>query len=164
AVELRGGAQRADVGAGARLGDRVGTELDLVAHAEALGHPAPDLLRRPGAGDAGRGERPALDRERDPGAAPVQLLGVDAREDPVGILAHRLDRLEAVEAPFAGGLDDLPRNALVPIVLRGDRTDHLGGEAAALGLEFALLVVELEIHRRPPPSLTDQSIIVTSGP
>ena len=77
AVELRGGAQRLDVGAGAGLGDRVGAELDLVAEAVALGHPPADLLGRAGRGDAGGGERGGGDRERDAGAAPVQLLGVD---------------------------------------------------------------------------------------
>ena len=43
-VELGGGAQRLDVGAGAGLGHRVGAELDLVAVAVALGHPAGGLL------------------------------------------------------------------------------------------------------------------------
>ena len=130
AVQLGGGAQRAHVGAGARLGDRVGAELDLVAHAEALRHPAADLLGRAGAGDAGGGQRAALDGERDAGAAPVHLLGVDARHDPVGILAHLLDRLEAVEPPLAGGLDGLPRHALVAVVLRSDRPDDLAREPA----------------------------------
>ena len=38
-VALGRGAQRADVGAGARLGDAVGAEIDLVADPEALGDP-----------------------------------------------------------------------------------------------------------------------------
>ena len=79
AVAPRGRAQALDVGAGLRLGDRVGAELDLVAGAEALGHPAGDLLRGAGGGEAGGREAGARDRERDPGAAPVQLLGVDRR-------------------------------------------------------------------------------------
>ena len=56
-VELGGGAQRLDVGAGAGLGDGVGAQLDLVALAEALGHPLADLLGGAGRGDAGGGQR-----------------------------------------------------------------------------------------------------------
>ena len=161
AVQLGRGAQRADVGAGARLGDGVGAELDLVAHPEALGHPAPDLLGRARAGDAGRGERAALDRERDAGAAPVQLLGVDAAVDPVGVLPHPLDVVEPVEAPLACGLDGLPGHALLAVVLVRDRPDDLASEPAAGLLELELLVVEPEIHRRGASGhwLTDQSIV-----
>ena len=68
AVALGGRAQRLDVRAGARLGHGVGAELDLVALAEALGHPAADLLGRAGAGDAGGGER----RGRIASAMPAQ--------------------------------------------------------------------------------------------
>src|SRR5204862_451127 len=56
AVELGGGAERLDVGSGAGLRDGVGAELDLVAGAVALRHPAADLLRRAGGGG---GRRPA---------------------------------------------------------------------------------------------------------
>ena len=82
------------------------------------------------------------------------------RQDPVGVLAHLLDRLEAVEAPLAGGLDGLPRHALVAVVLRGDRPDHLAREPAGLLPELPLVVVELEIHIGLPRRLTDESIIV----
>jgi hypothetical protein len=68
AVATRGRAQRSDVRAGADLGDRVGAELDLVADAEALLHPAADLLRRPGRGDPRRRER----GPRDASAMPAQ--------------------------------------------------------------------------------------------
>ena len=120
AVELGGGAQRLDVGAGAGLGDGVGAELDLVALAEALGHPAADLLGRAGGGDAGGGQRGGGDGERDAGAAPVQLLGVDHAEQAVGVGAHLLDVLEAVQVPLAGGLDGLPGHGLLAVVLGGD--------------------------------------------
>src|SRR5215218_2084423 len=93
-----------------------------------------------------RGERAALDGERDAGAAPVQLLRVDARQEPVRVVAHPLDRLEAVKAPLAGRLDDLPRHALVTIVLRSDGPDDLGSEPACGLLELELFVVEPEIH------------------
>ena len=82
------------------------------------------------------------------------------RLDPVRVLAHLLDGLEAVEAPLAGGLDGLPRHALVAVVLRRDRPDHLAREAARLVPELALFVVELEIHVGLPRRLTDESIIV----
>jgi hypothetical protein len=81
----------------------------------------------------------------------VHLLRVYAREDAVGVLAELLDRLEAVEPPLAGGLDGLPRDALVRVVLGGDRADDLNGEATDLLLELALFVVELEIHVLRPP-------------
>ena len=71
--------QALDVGAGLRLGDGIGAELDLLAGAEALGDPLRDLLRGARGGDARCGERRAGDRERDAGTAPVQLLGVDHR-------------------------------------------------------------------------------------
>jgi hypothetical protein len=78
----------------------------------------------------------------------VELLGVDAAEQAVRIGAHLLDRLEAVEVPLAGGPDGLPRHALLAVVLRRDRPDHLAREAAAVGLELELFVVEPEIHGR----------------
>ena len=68
-----------------RLGHGVGAELDLVADAEALGHPLGDLLGGARGGDAGGGEAGALDGERDAGAAPVELLGVDHAELPVRV-------------------------------------------------------------------------------
>src|SRR4029453_17303612 len=96
-----------------------------------------------------------------PRAAPVELLRVDARQEPVGVLAHLLDRPEAVQPPLARRLDRLPRHALVAVVLRGPRPDPLDREAAALLLELPLFVAELEIHVVPRGRpLTEQSIIV----
>ena len=87
----------------------------------------------PGGGEPGGGEAGAGDRQRDAGAAPVQLLGVDHAELPVGVGAHALQVLEPVEAPLASLLDDLPGGRLVGVVLGGDRPDHLawrtGGSA-----------------------------------
>ena len=156
AVAARGGPQALDVGAGLRLGDRVGAELQLVADAEALGHPLGDLLGRAGGGDAGGGEAGAADRERDAGAAPVHLLGVDQAELAVGVGARVLHRLEPAEALAAGLLHDLPGNALVGVVDRGGRTDHVACELPTALLEGELLVVEGEVHpglsweSRPP--------------
>ena len=146
AVELRGRAHALDVGAGLRLRHRVGAQLHLVAEAEAFGDPLSDLLRRAGCGETGGGQRGARDRERDPGAAPVHLLGVDDAEHAIGIGAHSLQVLEAVEALLACGSDDLPRRRLLGVVLGGHRPDHVARELTALRLELELLVVEGEIH------------------
>ena len=95
AVALRGRLQALDVGAGLRLGDGVGAELDLLAGAEALGHPAGDLLGGAGGGDAGGGEAGAGDRQSDAGAAPVELLGVDHLHLALAVAADALHLLEA---------------------------------------------------------------------
>ena len=95
----------------------------------------------PAAASAGGG-----DRERDAGAAPVQLLGVDDAEQAVGVLAHACDVVEPVELPLAGRLDDVPRHALLAVVLGGDRPDDLLGEPAAVALELELFVGEPEVH------------------
>jgi hypothetical protein len=76
----------------------------------------------------------------------VHLLGVDARQEAVRVLAQPLDHVEPVEVPLAGRLDGLPRHALVAVVLRGDRPDDLGSEPAHRALELELFVVEPEIH------------------
>ena len=130
AVELGGGAQALHVGAGLRLGDRVGAELDLVVGAEALRHPLGDLLGGARGGEARGGEAGAADRERDAGAAPVQLLGGDDAELAVGVGAHALHVVEPVQAPLAGLLDDLPGSALLGVVLGRGRADHLAREPA----------------------------------
>ena len=151
AVEPRGRLQALHVRARLRLGDRVGAELDLVADPEALRDPLGDLLGGAGGGEAGRGEARALDRERDPGAAPVQLLGGDDAELTVRVLPHLLHVLEALQAPLAGLPDDLPGRALLGVVLRRDGPDHLAGEPPDLLLVLPLLVVESEIHLGAPP-------------
>jgi hypothetical protein len=56
AVELGGGAEALDVGAGLGLRHRVGAQVDLVADPEALGDPAGDLLGRSGCRQPGRGK------------------------------------------------------------------------------------------------------------
>ena len=94
----------------------------------------------------GRGERGGGDGERDAGAAPVELLGVDHGQQAVGVAAHAHEVVDAVEAPLAGGLDGLPRHALLAVVLVGHRPDHLGGEPAAVPLKLQLFVFEPEIH------------------
>ena len=81
AVALRRRAEALDVGAGLRLGHRVGAELDLVAEAEALRDPLRDLLGRAGRGEAGGREAGAGEREGDARAPPVRLLCVDGAED-----------------------------------------------------------------------------------
>ena len=83
-VALGGRAQRLDVGAGRGLGDGVGPDLGVVLRADHLGDPAADLLRRAGRGDARGAERGGGDRERDAGAAPVDLLGVDDALEALG--------------------------------------------------------------------------------
>ena len=56
AVATGGRPQALDVGAGLRLGDRVGADLQLLADAEALGDPLGDLLGCAGSCDARGGE------------------------------------------------------------------------------------------------------------
>ena len=146
AVSPGGGPQALHVGSGLRLGDRVGAELELVADAEALGDPAADLLRCAGRGEAGGGQGRARDRQRDAGAAPVHLLRVDRAHLPVGVRAGALDRLQPAEALTARLAHDLPRHALVRVVDRRRRPDHVAGELAAAPLPFELLVVEREVH------------------
>ena len=89
--------------------------------------------------------------DRCPGAGTdrrAAALKLKRRHDRV--LAQPLDRLEPVEVPLAGGLDDLPRHALLAVVQGSGRPDHLACEAAAVRLELELFVVELEIHLGPP--------------
>ena len=149
AVALRGRLQALDVGAGLRLGDRVGAELDLVAGAEALGDPLGDLLGGAGGGDAGGGEAGAGDRQGDAGAAPVELFGGDHLHLAVGVGGRALDRLEALEALLARLLDHLPGSALLFVVLARRRADHVAGEGPAAVLELLLLLVQCEIHSIP---------------
>ena len=74
-------------------------------------------------------------------------------EHPVGIRAHALEVLDAVQALLARLLDDLPRRRLLGVVLGGDGPDHVPRELAALRLELELVVVECEIHAAwLPPS------------
>ena len=102
AVALRGRAQRLDVGAGRRLGDGVGADLGVVLVADHLRDPAADLLGRAGRRDAGRAQRGGGDRERDAGAAPVELLGVDDALEALRVGLQRLDPVEAGELPLIG--------------------------------------------------------------
>ena len=117
--------------------------------AEALGHPARDLLGGAGGGDAGGGEAGAGDRQRDAGAAPVELFGGDHLHLALGVGGRALDRLEAAEALLARLLDHLPGDALLFVVLARGRADHLAGEVPAPLLELLLLVVQCEIHLVP---------------
>ena len=57
----------------------------------------------PAAASAGAG-----DRERDAGAAPVHLLGVDHAEHALGVAAEPLQLRDAVQAPLARLLDRRP--------------------------------------------------------
>ena len=146
AVALGGRLQALHVGAGLRLGDRVGAELDLLAAAEALGNPLADLLGGAGRGDARRGEAGAGDRQGDAGAAPVELLGRDHLHLALLVGGGALDALEAAEALLARLLDHLPGDALLFVVLAGGGPDHLAGEGPAALLVLLLLVVQCEIH------------------
>ena len=78
--------------------------LGLSFAADHLGDPAADLLGRAGGGDAGRAQRGGGDRERDAGAAPVELLGVDDALQPLGVGLQGLDPVEAGELPLVGRL------------------------------------------------------------
>src|SRR5262249_26937376 len=115
--------------------------LRLLGVAEALGDPAHRLLGGAGGGDAGGGEAGAADRQGDPGAAPVELLGHDRLHLAGGVFGRALDALEATEALLARLFDDVPRGALFAVVLGRGRADHLAGELPAFGLVGQLLVV-----------------------
>ena len=79
AVALGRRLQALHVGAGLRLGDGVGAELDLLAAAEALGHPLRDLLGGAGGGDA----RPRRGRSRrSPGRCRRSPSGTLRRRSP----------------------------------------------------------------------------------
>jgi hypothetical protein len=149
AVALGGRLQALDVGAGLRLGDRVGAELDLVGAAEAVGHPAGDLLGGAGGGDAGCRQARAGDRQGDAGAAPVELFGRDHLHLPLAVGGRALDRLERAEALLARLLDHLPGNALLFVVLARRRADHVAGEGPATVLVLLLLLVERKFHSIP---------------
>ncbi len=164
AVAPGGRLQALDVGAGLRLGHRVGAELDLLVVAEALRDPAHDLLGGARGGDAGGGEAGAGDRQRGAGAAPVELFGGDHLHLALGVRGRALDPLEAAEALLARLLDDLPGNALLAVVLGCSRADHLAGERPAFLLVLELLVVKCEIHWVPPGrGLIDWSVSQSSG-
>ena len=153
AVALGGRLQALDVGAGLRLGDRVGAELDLIGAAEAVGHPAGDLVGGAGGGDAGGGEARAGDRERDARAAPVELLGRDHLHLALGVGGVRWIA-SSVPKPCAARLPDhLPGNALLFVVLAGRRADHLTGEFPGALLVLELLLVECEVQFEIPSAL-----------
>ena len=137
---------------GLRLGDGVGAELDLVADAEALGHPAGDLLRRARRGEAGGGEAGARDRERDPGAAPVQLLGVDHAD------TGRRGR-EPIRCRCSSPCRPCSRASLITSqgvdssasCLRRHRPDHVACEArASLPCSSSCSSFRAKSIRRPP--------------
>src|SRR5262249_13087744 len=111
-----------------------------------------DLLGSARRGDAGGGEPGARDRQRGPGAAPVELFGRDHLHLALGVGGRALDRLERPEALPAGLADDLPGDALILDVLASRRPDHVAGEAPATLLELQLLLVQFEIHRSPTRS------------
>ena len=71
---------------------------------------------------------------------------VDDAEQPVRVHADPLHPLEAAEAPLTGFLDDLPRHALLAIVLRRHRPDHLDREAVTQVAPFDLLVTQPKVH------------------
>jgi len=144
-----GGAQRAHVRAGARLGHGVGAELDLVATAEALGDPLADLLGRAGRGDARCGKTGTGNRQGNAGAAPVELFGRDHLQLALWIAGGALDALEAAEALLTRLFDHIPGDALLFVVLAGRGPDHLAGEGPAALLELLLLLVQCEIHSIP---------------
>jgi len=60
------------------------------------------------------------------------------------------DAFDAVETPRAGGLDRLPRGRFFSVVLGGDGTNDLPGEAPAELPELPLLVADSEIHSGLP--------------
>ena len=72
------------------------------------------------------------DGERDAGAAPVQLLGVDDALEALGVVLQRGQPVEPGHLPLVGLGDHLVRDALLAVVLGSGRPDHLAGEPAAV--------------------------------
>src|SRR5436305_1302099 len=85
------------------------------------------------------------DGERDARAAPVELLRIDHPEETLRVRPHLLDVVETAQVPLASFPDDLPRHALLAIVLGRHGSDHLFRERAAVLLPL-LLHVRSEEH------------------
>ncbi len=134
--------ERADVGAGVRLGDGEGAELYLLRSAETLGHPLHDLLRCAAGEDGGDGQRGARNREADARVAPEQLLVGEGHRDPRGIAEGGLQELPGVQADAGGFLDDGQGHLLALVPLVGGGPNHVLGEAVDPLLDLALLLVE----------------------
>ena len=150
AVALGGRLQALDVGAGLRLGHRVGAELDLVAAAEALGDPAGDLLGRAGGGDAGGGEARS---RRSPARCRRSPSGTPRPRSPASGPRGRRPSAASPRAPpkpcLRASLMTSQGMLSSSSCLRRRRADHLAGEGPAALLVLELLVVECEVHSVP---------------
>ena len=154
-------AQRAHVGAGARLGDRVGAELDLVARAEALGNPARRSARacRSRRSRPRRASRPRSRARcpRSPSAAPRRRCSsmMPSGSAPTFLIWSMPWRPHSRAALMTSHGTLSSRS-----YCGGDRPDDLRREPPAGPLELELFVVEPEIHGiGASAALTDQSIV-----
>jgi hypothetical protein len=138
------GLQRADVRAGIGLAHAVGTELELLGRAEALGHPLEHLLHGPGSGDAGGGEPGPEDGETDAGIPPEQLLEGDRQGQALRVLQGVGEEVEAVQPDLGGLLDDGIREFLGLVPLMGRGPDDFLGEVMDPFLDLELVLAERE--------------------
>jgi hypothetical protein len=145
-VALRGGAQRLHVGARRGLGHGVGPDLGVVLAADHLWNPAADLLRCAGRGDARGAQSGGRDGERDAGAPPVDLLGVDDTLEAFRVGLQGLDPVQSGQLPLVGLLHHVIGDALVTIVLRGSGSYHLARELPAVLLPFEGVLAESKVH------------------
>src|SRR4051812_47726358 len=146
-VELRDGADGADVGAGVGLGGAERADLRVVLRAVAARDPLADLLAGALPEDGGDRQRGAHQRHADAGVAPGQLL-VDDREHQAGRVGEELRQaLEAVEADLRGLLDDRPGRFLALVPLGGGRAHDALGEPVGPVADVLLVLVQLEAER-----------------
>src|SRR5712691_7367370 len=162
AVAARGRADRGEVGAGLRLGER-----DRREAAALVGEPRQIALalllgaepeKRPNR------EHRRLDRRRERGAAPGELLGDQRRGDVVDPAAAVLarDRV-ARQPPERRVAQQLGRRLAAGVALGGDRAQLTFGELVRERLQLALLRRELEADQKTnssTPPLTFSSMPV----
>ena len=104
----RAGAHGTDVGAGVGLGGAEGGDLQVAGLAEHLRRPLGELLGGAVAGQAGRGQGRADDREADAGVTPEHLLHEDRDAEAGGVEGLGGEEVEGVDPDLGGLLDHGP--------------------------------------------------------
>ena len=137
-VAVAGGAglQRAGVGARVGFGQGERAEPQLAIFAGAHRQEAIALLLGADHRDRGGGEPADLGAERNPGAAPRQLLGRDHRGNPgFRRLSAQRDAGQPNLSSFGG---DIPGEFVALVVFPSDRADLVGGECVRSSLHKAV--------------------------
>src|SRR5205807_5969368 len=89
-------------------------------------------------------------RQGDAGATPEQLLGDERQGQPARVLGCLHVDVDGVEPHLGGLLQDVPRELLGLVVVRGDRPYLLLGEVVSPLLQLALLLGQTELHASTP--------------